>query len=73
MRMVGSRFVWAWNRNLQESLMADYSYEKLLQAKRKGTLNKILKTPVSEAVYGKLPSGLAKMVDLPEPDDLTSE
>lgn len=72
-RMVGSRFVWAWNRELSDNLMAGYSYEKLLQAKRKGTLNKILKTPISEDVYGKMPSHLAKMVDLPEPDDLTSE
>ena len=53
--------------------MAGNSYEELLKAKRAGLLDKILKTPITEEVYGKFPRGLAKMVDLPEPDDLTSE
>jgi hypothetical protein len=42
-RMVGSRFLWAWNRELSESLMADYSYEALLAAKKQGKLLQILK------------------------------
>lgn len=37
-RMVGSRFLWAWNHELSESLMAEYSYEKLLEAKKDGRL-----------------------------------
>jgi hypothetical protein len=72
-RMVGSRFLWAWNRELSDSLMDGYSYEKLVRARRSGKLGEVLKTPISEEIYGKLPVGVAEMIDLPEPDDLTSE
>ena len=69
-RMVGSRFLWRWNRELADTLMEEYSYEKLLSAKKKGALDEILKTPLSESVYGKLPKDLAQRVDLPDPEDL---
>lgn len=72
-RMVGSRFLWAWNRELSEGLMAAYSYEKLLSAKRKGALDKVLNTALSEAVYGDLPKDVARMIDVPDPDDLMNE
>ncbi|AUX36460.1 MULTISPECIES: hypothetical protein [Sorangium] len=72
-RMVGSRFLWAWNRELSEGLMADYSYDKLLAAKRKGALDEILNSPLSEAVYGSLPKDVASRIDVPDPDDLMSE
>jgi len=72
-RMVGSRFLWAWNRELSESLMEGYSYEKLLQAKQAGKLVEVLRRPIYEEVYGKGLVGIADMMDLPDPDDLTSE
>lgn len=72
-RMVGSRFLWAWNRQLAEGLMASYSYEKLLSAKRSGALDAILNTPLSKAVHGDMPKDMARMIDFPDPDDLMSE
>lgn len=72
-RMVGSRFVWAWNAELADSLMHGFSYDDLLNAKRQGALDAILKSPISAEVYGELPAGLAQAVDVPEPDDLTRE
>lgn len=72
-RMVGSRFLWAWNRELSDSLMAEYSYDALLGAQREGELDKILKTPLSQAAYGPLPDDVAKTVDVPTPDDFTED
>jgi hypothetical protein len=72
-RMVGSRFLWAWNREMSDNLMAEYSYEALLSAKRKGALDEILKTPLSHAVYGPLPDDVAERVDVPKPDDFTED
>jgi hypothetical protein len=72
-RMVGSRFLWAWNREMSDNLMADYSYDALLSAKRKGALDDILKTPLSHAVYGPLPDDVAERVDVPKPDDFTED
>ncbi len=71
--MVGSRFLWAWNLELSEGLMAQYSYEKLVSAKRKGALDEILNSPLSKAVHGDLPKELAKMLGVPDPDDLMDE
>ena len=72
-RMVGSRFVWAWNCELAEFLMADYSYQTLLSAKRKGALKNILESRISEAVYGKVAPELADHMGLPDPDELMNE
>lgn len=69
-RMVGSRLLWAWNAELGDTLMHDHSYVKLLNAKRTGTLDNVLGSPISEEIYGKLPNGLARTVDVPEPEDL---
>jgi hypothetical protein len=72
-RMVGSRFLWAWNREMSDNLMADYSYDALISAKRKGALDALLKRPLSEAVYGTLSGDIAELADLPKPDDFTEE
>jgi len=72
-RMVGSRFLWAWNSELDESLMEGYAYEKLVAAKRNGSLDGILNAPIADEIYGILPAGVAQIVDVPEPDDLTDE
>lgn len=72
-RMVGSRFLWAWNAELSDSLMYKYSYQDLLEAKRKGSLDDILKSSIADEIYGRLPPGLAHAVDVPEPDELERE
>lgn len=72
-RMVSSRFIWAWNRELSESSMEDYSYGKLLSAKREGKLDKVLKSSLAEEVYGPLPAQLAERLGVPDPDDLMRE
>lgn len=72
-RMVGSRFAWAWNRELQESTMAEYSYEALLAAARGGKLDGVLRKSVAEDIHGPLPHDLVDMIDLPDPDDLMTE
>ncbi len=72
-RMVGSRFVWAWNRQLSDSWMADYAYGKLLSAKREGRLDRVLKSPIAEEVFGPLPTDLAESLGVPDPDDLMRE
>jgi hypothetical protein len=56
--MVGSRFVWAWNAEMDESWMSEYSYEKLLAAKQAGELDAALKSRLADEVRG-----------LPLPDD----
>jgi hypothetical protein len=72
-RMVGSRFLWAWNRELSDNLMADYSYDALLEANRKGALDEILKTSLSQGIYGPLPDDVAELVDVPKPNDFTED
>lgn len=72
-RMVGSRFMWCWSRELSEGLMASYSYATLLAAKRKGELDKVLNASLGEELHGPLPPGLAAIVDLPAPNDIVDE
>lgn len=72
-RMIGSRFLWAWNYELSEGLMANYSYESLRSAEQSGGLADILATPLADSVYGKLPRHLAEIIDVPDPDDLETE
>ena len=72
-RMVASRFLWAWNHEMSDCLMHSYSYRKLLAAKQKGELDKLLRVPVSDEVYGPMPSALAQIMDVPEPDDISRE
>src|SRR5690606_10110212 len=72
-RMVGSRLVWGWNRELGDGLMQGYSYEKLLEARRSGMLDTQLKARLMEEVYGDVPEYVARMVDLPEPDETDEE
>jgi hypothetical protein len=72
-RMVGSRFVWAWDAENSDNLMFDYSYNALLAAKRAGKLDAILKKSVAEDVYG---VGVARVLDqvhLPDPKHLMEE
>lgn len=72
-RMVSSRFIWAWNREFSESSMEEYSYGKLLSAKREGKLDKVLKSPLAEDVFGPLPTHLAESLGVPDPDGLMRE
>lgn len=72
-RMVGSRFLWAWNAELGDTLMAPYFYEQLLAAKQSGALDPILKARLSDASYGELPEDVARAVDVPDPDELMEE
>lgn len=72
-RMVGSRFLWAWNRQLSAVAMADYSYERLLSAKRQGALDEVLKTSLFESVYGDLSDELARRMGIPSWNDLLDE
>lgn len=72
-RMVGSRFLWAWNRELSELLMADYAYDELLAAKQRGTLDTILTSRLSEELHGPIPDDLADMIRFPNPEDSTTE
>lgn len=72
-RMVGSRFLWAWNAQLRRRLMRGYSYQGLLGAKRQGALDSLLSSSVATEVYGELPSALAHAVDVPQPEDLERE
>lgn len=72
-RMVGSRFLWGWNCELDESLMDGYSYDKLVEARTRGDLKNILSRPVSMDVYGDLPKGLIEQAGLPDPDDSMQE
>jgi hypothetical protein len=68
-RMVGSRFLWGWNREMSDSAMSDYSYAQLLAAKQTGALDAVLKAHISEEVYGEVPDHVKKMMGLPDPDD----
>lgn len=72
-RMVGSRYLWAWNRELAELTMADYDYDELLAAKRKGRLDGVLKASLVEGVYGDLPEELRHEMGLPDPEELMDE
>lgn len=72
-RMVGSRFLWAWNAELGDTLMYKYSYQDLLEAKRGGELDAVLKSSIADEIYGKLPAELAHAVDVPQPDELERE
>ena len=36
--MVTAPYLWAWNRDMQESFMVDYSYEALVDARDGGVL-----------------------------------
>jgi hypothetical protein len=72
-RMVGSRFLWAWNRYLSEGLMEGYSYDGLVAAKRSGALAPLLESPLANEVYGELPRDVAKNMGVPDPDDLMDE
>jgi len=72
-RMVGSRFLWAWNSELADGLMHSYSYRKLRAALQRGDLIQILGSPVAHEVYGPMPAELAEAVDVPVPTDLTRE
>lgn len=73
LRMVASRFLWAWNRELADALMADYSYDTLIAAKRSGKIGEILRTALCDSVYGKMPKEIWHAADLPEPDELMDE
>jgi hypothetical protein len=42
-----------------------HAYDALLAAKRNGALDEILKTPLSQDVYGPLPDDVAETVDVP--------
>jgi hypothetical protein len=72
-RMVSARFVWGWNRELSETLMDEYSYEKLLEAREQGILDAQLNCRLMEEVYGDMPEDIARIVDLPEPSDMNDE
>lgn len=72
-RMVSSRFLWAWNRQMDEVLMDDYSYEKLVAAKNIGSLDDVLKSRLSNGLYGELPDDIAAMLGLPDPNELMDE
>jgi hypothetical protein len=73
-RMVGSRFVWAWNAEIDESWMSEYSYERLLEAKRAGALDASLKSRLAEEVYGLPFSDEAlERVGMPNPDEAVEE
>ena len=50
-----------------------HSYEKLLSAKRQGALDEVLKTSLFELEYGSLTGEVARMVDVPNSDDLMEE
>lgn len=47
-RMVSSRFVWAWNTEMAECLLADYCHDELLAAKRTGSLDEELGSRLAE-------------------------
>jgi hypothetical protein len=72
-RMVGSRFVWGWDRENADNLMHEYSYDDLRAAKQAGKLDEVLKHSAAEDVYG---AGVSKVLDqahLPNPDRLMEE
>lgn len=73
-RMVGSRFLWGWNREQSEGSMSEYSYEQLLKAKECGDLDGVLKSPIHQEVYGPgMTKELAEQMGLPDGDDLMVE
>lgn len=72
-RMVGSRFLWAWNCELAESSMAEYSYAKLIRAKSSGRLRHVLEASIASEVHGALTDELATMLGVPKPDDIEKE
>lgn len=51
-RMVGSPFLWAWNKEWGERYMMRYLYEKLLQRKEEGKLGDILYNSIRDEYYG---------------------
>ena len=72
-RMVASRFVWAWSRELSEGLMEAYSYDKLVTAKRAGKLKRILDGALVDEVYGRTPDHVKHMLGVPLPGDIDQE
>lgn len=73
-RMVGSRFVWAWNRELSELLMEVYDYDALVKAKKAGRLDDVLNTSVAAEVFGgPLSDEAMSQVGLPTRRDLETE
>jgi hypothetical protein len=75
-KMVGSRYLWGWDVHLAESLMADYSYTKMLRAKRSGKLKEVLDSSLADEVYGRgqtIPDNIKKQMGLPLPEDFCEE
>lgn len=68
-RMVGSRFLWGWNRDMSESFMSSYCYSTLMEAKKAGELSDILHARISDEVYGETSPYVRKALDLPDPDE----
>ncbi len=68
-RMISSRFVWAWNREMSECMLAEHSFEELLDAKRSGALDEVLRARIAEELHGPY----SEILGFPEPEDYSDE
>ena len=72
-RMVGSRCLWGWNRQMQELEMREFAYDKLVAARREGELDGVIDAHIGSEVYGDVPSSTARLLGIPGPDDLMDD
>jgi hypothetical protein len=68
-RMVASPFLWAWDVELALSSMASYDYHRLVETRREGRLDDILRSSLWRELHGSARPELATLLDYPVPED----
>ncbi|MET0391457.1 MAG: hypothetical protein ABW321_36115 [Polyangiales bacterium] len=68
-RMVGSRFLWGWNRELAQASMEHYSYRVLFEAKRRGRLRDIFGEDTGSGLLPSPTETGTKVLGFPDPEE----